>query len=56
MKFKKPYLTLAELGQVFGVSEAKIVRRLTNMNLRTWTSPRFVGAGNGLQGFGELSG
>lgn len=35
MKFKKPYLTLAELGQVFGVSEAKIVRRLTNMNLRT---------------------
>ena len=21
-----------------------------------WTSPRFVGAGNGLQGFGELGG
>ena len=24
------------------------------LDLRDWTSPRFVGAGNGLQGFGEL--
>lgn len=35
MKFKKPHLTLAELGRVFGISEAMIARRLTNMNLRT---------------------
>jgi hypothetical protein len=35
MKFKKQYLTLAELGRVFGISEAMMARRLTNMNLRT---------------------
>lgn len=35
MKLKNPYLTLAELGRVFGVSEAVIARRLTDINLRT---------------------
>lgn len=35
MKFKKPHLTLAELGRVFGISEAKIAKQLTDMNLRT---------------------
>ena len=35
MKFKKSHLTLAELGRVFGLSEARIAKSLTNMNLRT---------------------
>lgn len=35
MKFTKQYLTLAELGRVFGISEAMIARRLTDLNLRT---------------------
>ena len=47
-----------------GIPETRYSKNLRTMiedimsrHLRDhWTSPRFVGAGNGLQGFGELSG
>lgn len=35
MKFTKQFLTLAELGRVFGVSEKMVGKWLTDMNLRT---------------------
>jgi len=49
MKFKKQYLTLTELGRVFGVVEREIGKRLINIGLRTLKrKPTFTAFHEGL--------